>query len=83
MFFFKTDAKAEINALHFSLPIPKEIILFCHGNKGDLKKWSDRFSYFLEYNYEVFVFDYRNYGKSTESYNEEAMYNVDCLFIDA
>ena len=73
--FLKTDAKAEINALHFRLPKPKGIILFCHGNKGDLIKWGDRVSYFLEYNYEVLVFDYRNYGKSTGSYNEEAMYN--------
>lgn len=73
--FIKTEAKAEINALHFRLPKPKGVILFCHGNKGNLAKWGDRVSYFLDYNYEVLVFDYRNYGKSTGSYNEEAMYN--------
>jgi alpha-beta hydrolase superfamily lysophospholipase len=73
--FIKTDDNNEINALHFKLPNPKGVVLFCHGNKGSLTKWGNRISYFLEYNYEVLVFDYRNYGKSTGDYNEEEMYN--------
>lgn len=73
--FVKTDDNNEINAIHFKLPKPKGVVLFCHGNKGNLTKWGDRVSYFLEYNYEVLVFDYRNYGKSTGVFNEEQMYN--------
>ncbi len=73
--FIKTNDKNEINALHFKLPNPKGVILFCHGNKGNLIKWGDRVSYLLDYNYEVLVFDYRNYGKSTGNYNEDEMYN--------
>ncbi|MGJ8744267.1 alpha/beta hydrolase [Polaribacter sp.] len=72
--FIKTDGVNEINALHFKLPNPKGIILFCHGNKGNLTKWGHRVSYLLEYNYEVLVFDYRNYGKSTGNYHEKKMY---------
>ena len=72
--FIKTDNNNEINALHFKLPKPKGVVLFCHGNKGNLTKWGSRVSYFLEYNYEVLVFDYRNYGKSTGSFIEEDMY---------
>jgi pimeloyl-ACP methyl ester carboxylesterase len=73
--FIKTDINNEINALHFKLPNPKGVVLFCHGNKGNLTRWGNRVAYFLEYNYEVLVFDYRNYGKSTGDYNEEEMYN--------
>ncbi|ARV16872.1 alpha/beta hydrolase [Polaribacter sp. SA4-12] len=73
--FIKTDGNNEINALHFKLPNPKGVVLFCHGNKGNLTRWGNRVAYLLEYNYEVLVFDYRNYGKSTGNYNEEAMYN--------
>jgi alpha-beta hydrolase superfamily lysophospholipase len=73
--FIKTDDDNQVHALHFKLPKPKGVVLFCHGNKGDLTKWGDRVSYFLDYNYEVLVFDYRNYGKSTGDFNEEAMYN--------
>ncbi|WP_233269820.1 alpha/beta hydrolase [Polaribacter sp. L3A8] len=72
--FINTDGNNYINALHFKLPKPKGVVLFCHGNKGDLTKWGERISYLLEYNYEVLVFDYRNYGKSTGNYNENSMY---------
>lgn len=72
--FVSTDAKNSINALHFKLKRPKGVVLYCHGNKGNLKKWGERVSYFLEYNIEVLVFDYRNYGKSTGKFNEKAMY---------
>ncbi|AUC86730.1 alpha/beta hydrolase [Polaribacter sp. ALD11] len=73
--FIKIDGNSIINALHFKLKKPKGIILFCHGNSGNLQKWGNRVSYFLDYNYEVFVFDYRNYGKSTGNFNEAKMYN--------
>lgn len=73
--FIKTDEGNQINALHFQLKKPKGVVLFCHGNKGNLSKWGDRVAYFLEYNYEVFVFDYRNYGKSTGKFDELGMYN--------
>ena len=72
--FIKTSNNNEINALHFTLSNPKGIVLFCHGNKGNLSKWGHRVSYLLAYNYEVLVFDYRNYGKSTGNFNEEEMY---------
>ena len=78
--FIKTDGINEINALHFKLLKPKGVVLFCHGNKGNLTKWGDRVSNFLENNYEVLVFDYRNYGKSTGSYIENDMYN-DGLYV--
>ena len=77
--FIKTDANNEINALHFKLPNPKGVVLFCHGNKGNLTRWGNRVSYLLAYNYEVLVFDYRNYGKSTGNFNEQAMYKDACL----
>jgi hypothetical protein len=63
-----------INALHFKLKNPKGVVLFCHGNSGNLKKWGTKVSLFLDYNYEVLVFDYRKYGKSTGNFNEEKMY---------
>lgn len=76
--FIKTDANNEINALHFRLPSPEGVVLFCHGNKGNLTRWGSRVSYLLAYNYEVLVFDYRNYGKSTGNFNEQAMYRDAC-----
>lgn len=64
----------EINALHFQLENPKGVILYFHGNKGNLNRWGTIVPYLLDYNYEVFVIDYRGYGKSTGKLNEAAMY---------
>lgn len=72
--FIKTTGTNEVNALHFKLAAPKGVILFCHGNKGNLVKWGSRVSYLLAYNYEVLVFDYSNYGKSTGEFKEELLY---------
>lgn len=73
--FLKTDDNIEINAIHLKLPEPKGVVLFFHGNKGNLKRWGKRATHFLKYNYEVFIIDYRNYGKSSGSFNEEKMYS--------
>jgi hypothetical protein len=78
--FLKTQDGNHINALHFKLEKPKGIVLFCHGNSGNLDKWGSKVSYFLEFNYEVFVFDYRSYGKSTGNFNEVQMY-ADALLV--
>lgn len=73
--FIKTDIENEINAIHFKLTNPKGVVLFCHGNKGNLTKWGNRVSYLLDYNYDVLVYDYRGYGKSTGNYSEKNMYS--------
>lgn len=70
----KTDDGESINALHFKAQHPKGVILFFHGNKGNLSRWGNLVSYLEAYQYDVFIMDYRNYGKSTGNYNEEKMY---------
>jgi len=72
--FLTTSDQQEINAVHLRLPVPKGVVLFFHGNKGNLTKWGERVNYFLADTYEVFVMDYRSYGKSTGDFNEDQMY---------
>lgn len=69
-----TQDNETINALHFTLENSKGIILFFHGNKGNLDRWGKIVPYLLDYNHEVFVIDYRNYGKSTGNFDESKMY---------
>ncbi|MEZ4875136.1 MAG: alpha/beta fold hydrolase [Flavobacteriaceae bacterium] len=64
-----------INALHFTLENPKGIVLFFHGNRGNLNRWGTFAPTFLQHGYEVFMMDYRGYGKSTGSFHEEKMYS--------
>jgi len=72
--FLKSEDGAIINALHFKAENPKGVILYFHGNMGDLSRWGKITEFFVELNYDVFVMDYRTYGKSTGTLNEEAFY---------
>ena len=73
--FLKTDDTAVINALHFKAEKSKGVILYFHGNAGDLSRWGIVTEYFVEKNYDVLVIDYRTYGKSKGKLSEEAFYN--------
>ena len=57
--FFKADDNAVINALHFKAEKPKGVILYFHGNAGDLSRWGIITEYFVDKNYDVLVMDYR------------------------
>ena len=71
----KVTDKASINAIHFKVKNPKGVLLYFHGNKGNLKRWGNIVLPFTDYNYDIFVMDYRGYGKSKGKRTEEVMYN--------
>jgi uncharacterized protein len=49
-------------------------ILFCHGNAGNIGHRLDSIRIFHQLGLNVFIFDYRGYGKSTGSPSEEGTY---------
>lgn len=79
-FYITTTDGASLNGLHFKSQNPKGVILYFHGNAGDLSRWGLIASYFLKYNYDVIVMDYRTYGKSTGILNEKNLYKDAQLF---
>ncbi len=72
--FLKTPDAAEIHALHFQSKIPKGVILYFHGNAGCLQSWGSLAEDLLHYNYDVFMVDYRGFGKSTGIRTEAALH---------
>lgn len=70
-----TKDNAIINALHFKVKNSKGIIVYFHGNKGSLERWGTIASDFTDYGYDVFVMDYRGYGKSTGKREEKSLYD--------
>mgnify|MGYP000023525896 CR=1 FL=1 len=70
----KTEDNETINALHIKAEKTKGVILYFHGNQGNLIRWGEITSYFTQFNYDVFVIDYRGYGKSTGTFDESRMY---------
>ena len=76
----QAEDHAQLNALHFKVENPKGIIVYFHGNAGNLERWGDISSYFTTFNYDVLVMDYRTFGKSTGKMSEAALYKDAQLF---
>jgi uncharacterized protein len=53
-----------INGLHFTTDSTKGIIFYLHGNGGCLDRWGEVAKTYTDLNYDVFILDYRGYGKS-------------------
>lgn len=68
---------AELNALHFRQPETRGLVFFLHGNGGDLESWTTGVQYWREVNYDLFMLDYRGYGKSTGSVESQAQLHDD------
>lgn len=60
-----------INGLHFFHENPKGVIYYLHGQGSNLEHWGERAQQYLDFGYDVFVIDYRGYGKSTDNLTEK------------
>jgi uncharacterized protein len=56
---------ARLSAVHLRLPNPRGVIFFLHGNSGNLTDCLVDLEAFRQVNFDVVMFDYRGYGKST------------------
>ncbi|WP_298900168.1 alpha/beta fold hydrolase [uncultured Psychroserpens sp.] len=72
--FLKPEEGVSLNAIHFKVENPKGVILYFHGNAGDLSRWGAIAEYFVAKHYDVLIIDYRTYGKSKGKLSEEAFY---------
>ena len=68
---------ASLNALHIKQPAPRGVIFFLHGNGGDLSTWTTGVDFYRKVNYDLFIIDYRGYGKSTGKIESEAQLHAD------
>ncbi len=71
-----SDGKT-INGLLFKSDSSKGLVFYLHGNAGCLETWGDVAKTYTDFNYDVFIFDYRSYGKS-----EGRIRGENQLFID-
>ena len=68
---------AMLSALHLRLPDPKGIVFYLHGNAGNLRDWFADTSVYRHSNFDLFMLDYRGYGKSTGHIRSEAQLRAD------
>ena len=80
--FLEANDGARLNALHFKSSDPKGVILYFHGNAGNLARWGEIATSFVDMDYDVVIMDYRTYGKSKGTLSEQALIDDGQLFYD-
>lgn len=72
--FFKTLDNVRLNGWFIPAKDARYTILFCHGNAGNISHRIDKLKFFKQLGCNVFIFDYRGYGKSEGKPFENGLY---------
>ncbi|MCK4351892.1 alpha/beta hydrolase [candidate division WOR-3 bacterium] len=72
--FFKTTDGVRLNGWFISNPKAKATLIFCHGNGGNISHRLESISGFHKIGLNIFIFDYRGYGRSGGRISEEGTY---------
>jgi fermentation-respiration switch protein FrsA (DUF1100 family) len=72
--YFTTKDKITISGWYIPAENEKGVILFCHGNAGNISHRLDSIKIFNSLNLSVLIFDYRGYGKSEGKPSESGTY---------
>lgn len=67
----------DLHALLFRQPAPRGLVFFLHGNSGNLATWTTRIEFYRRINYDLFMLDYRGFGKSRGRIDSEAQLHAD------
>lgn len=68
---------ARLNTLHLRLPNPDGVVFYLHGNAGNLQTWFFNIDFYRRLNMDLFMLDYRGYGKSSGSIDSQAQLEAD------
>jgi pimeloyl-ACP methyl ester carboxylesterase len=71
---FETADRTKLYGWFIPCDSPRGVILFCHGNAGNISHRLDSIQIFHRLGLAVFIFDYRGYGKSEGKPSESGTY---------
>ncbi len=81
--FFTINEKTKIHSIRFRATYPpRGVVLYFHGNSGDLRNWGKLHEAFTSLGYDFFVFDYPSFGISTGNFNEKLIYRIAATLYD-
>ena len=73
VYFLSEDGK-KLHGWFFPLKKEFPVILFCHGNAGNISHRLENIRLLLDQKLQVFIFDYRGYGRSSGRPSEKGVY---------
>ncbi len=72
--YFEAQDGVSLNGWLIKAPKAKGTLIFCHGNAGNISNRLEKIKTFYELGVNVFIFDYRGYGKSEGKPSEKGLY---------
>ncbi len=72
--FFTTEDNIKLHGWFIPAPESRGTILFHHGNAGNISDRLESIAIFRKLDYNVFIFDYRGFGKSRGTPSEQGTY---------
>ena len=72
--YFPTEDGKKLHGWFFPLKKEFPVILFCHGNAGNISHRLENIRLLLDRKLQVFIFDYRGYGRSSGRPSEKGLY---------
>lgn len=72
---FPAEDGTEIHGWYLPGDPGKPLVLFCHGNAGNISHRLDNLKLLRKLGLSIFIFDYRGYGKSQGTTSEEGTYS--------
>lgn len=75
--FVEVKDGTELHSLLFKTEEPKGLVFYLHGNAGSLVNWGSVAETFTAHHYDVFIPDYRGFGKSEGTIKSEAQLHSD------
>jgi pimeloyl-ACP methyl ester carboxylesterase len=72
--YYNTDDGVSINGWMIPADSSDTVIIFCHGNAGNISHRLESIQIFNRLSLDVFIFDYRGFGKSDGSISEDGTY---------
>ncbi|MEE8299874.1 MAG: alpha/beta hydrolase [Desulfatiglandales bacterium] len=72
--YFHTEDGERLHGWLFPMKEEVPVILFCHGNAGNISHRLENIKPLLDQGLQVFIFDYRGYGRSSGMPSEKGLY---------
>lgn len=73
----ETKDNKKLNGLLFKAKAPKGLVFYVHGNAGNLDGWAGIAATYTDMNYDLLLFDFRGFGKSEGTIQNEAQFLED------